>query len=105
MLLEVLSQKKSWQHIISRTFKKISIDEIEDAINESLARQIEIAKQYGLLGEILIIDQHEKAAWHKKHTECPKKYNTSSYRLIKRLYRAPNSIRQKIFAFYKCIKL
>lgn len=69
-LLEVLSQKKSWQYIISRTFKKISVDEVEDIVNESLAKQVEIARRYSLLGKVLIIDQHEKAAWHKKHTEC-----------------------------------
>ena len=69
-LLEALSQKKSWQYIISRTFKKTSVDEVENIINESLAEQVEIARRYSLLGKILIIDQHEKAAWHKKHTEC-----------------------------------
>jgi len=43
-LLEVPTSKKSWQYIISRTLKRISIDEVKDAINKSLIRQIEIVK-------------------------------------------------------------
>ena len=60
---------KSWQYRITRTFQKISIKEVEEAVNQALTRQAKIAKSYGLLGNILIVDQKEKPAWHKVHTE------------------------------------
>ena len=61
--------KESRQYRITRTFAKIPVAEVERAINEALAGQTAIAKRYGLLGKTLIIDQKEKPAWHKVHTE------------------------------------
>ena len=60
---------ESWQHRITRTFQRIPIKEVEEAVNQALTKQAEIAKSYGLLGNILIVDQKEKPAWHKVHTE------------------------------------
>ena len=69
-LRDILFKKRSWQHVISRAFKKVTVKEVEAVINRSLEAQVEMAREYGALGEVLIIDQKEKAAWHKKHNEC-----------------------------------
>ena len=63
------TDKRSWQYKITRTFRQISIGEVETAINEALAKQTGIAKIYNLLGNTVIVYQKEKPAWRKIRTE------------------------------------